>query len=386
MFIIGGVQQEVLKIELQFRAGRWFESAPGISHFTGHMIEKGTLGRSAADIAEAFDSLGAHIEITPGFDQVEISLYALQKNWDKAFSLLVEIIQSPSFDGEELDQMKIIFLQNLKVNLAKNSFVASQALRRKVFGDHPYGVSPVEEDIDKITATQLKAYHIEKFGVDSVFVTAPDSISKDTLLEKMHLLPGPKNEKQSLLDVKPGAKVEIIEKEGSVQTSLRLGRRIVLRGHPDYPQMLLFNHLLGGYFGSRLMKNIREEKGLTYGIYSSLNPFQRDGFLVIGADVNKDNRQLAMDEIEKEVKTLRTEPVGAEELEIACNHFLGSLQLEIANPFSVTDKVKNLHINSLPSDYYDTLFRKIEATTSADLLRIGEQHFNEKEMHHVLVG
>jgi predicted Zn-dependent peptidase len=186
--------------------------------------------------------------------------------------------------------------------------------------------------------------------------------------------------------VRPGVRDETINKEESVQSSLRLGLRMVKKSHPDFPHMLLLNHILGGYFGSRLMKNLREEKGLTYGIHSSLNALQRDGFFMIGADVNKENKELAFQEINREMMRLREERIGEEELTIAGNHFLGALQLEVANPFSATEKVKNIYLNQLPADYYQIIFDKVSTATPDELVEIAANHFAVENLYKVSVG
>jgi len=386
MFFVPGVQQEVIKIELIFEAGRWFEPKPGVAHFASQMLEKGTTSRNALQLAEAFEGLGAHIEIVAGLDNVEISLFALTRNWPQAFTILTEMILQPSFDEEELAIMKSIYLENLKVNLAKNSFVASQAIRRNIFGSHPYGISIREEDVTAIDAQQLRSYHRQRVFPEAVFVTAPSAISQDVLGKALDIFTHGSSNDSSQIPVKPGSRDEVINKADSVQTSLRLGMRMVKKSHPDYPEMLLLNHILGGYFGSRLMKNIREEKGLTYGIHSSLNALQRDGFFMIGADVNKENRDLAFEEINREMLRLREEAVEAEELLIAGNHFLGALQLEVANPFSLTEKVKNIYLNQLPADYYQDLFDKVSAATPAKLMEIAATHFAPENLFKVAVG
>ena len=386
LFVVTGVQQEVIKIELLFSAGRWFEPAPGVAHFTTQMLEKGTKNKNALELAEAFESLGAHIDIAAGADNAEIGLYALTKNWREAFTLLVEMVTSPSFDAEELEIMKSIYLENLKVNLAKNSFVASHVIRKNLYGTHPYGISVDEQDVPGISINQLSGYHAGRIRPVAAFVTAPEGVNRDHLAKSLGVFDKPSSELMSVNDVSAGTVNDIIEKEGSVQTSLRLGKRIVLKSHPDYPHMLLMNHILGGYFGSRLMKNIREEKGLTYGIHSSLNGLQRDGFFVIGADVNKDNRDLALDEIAKEMARLANEPVDEDELLIARNHFLGALQLEVANPFSATEKVKNIFLNDLPEDYYQVLFDKVRSATAEDLIAIANKHFQQDQLFKVAVG
>jgi len=385
VFIIPEVRQDILKIELIFKSGKWYEPKPGVSHFASNMLEKGTVRLNSSELAEAFDRMGAHIEISAGYDHSAVSVYALRKNWREAAELFAEMIRTPAFDGEELDLMKDIFLQNLKVNKEKTSFVVSQLIRKNIFGNHPYGTSLDEKDVNGVSTNDLADFHKRSFRPEAIFVTTHPSVTIDEVLAHFSLFSSAPAERPQLPVIVPGKKNEHIDKEG-VQTSLRLGVRTLNRTDGRYPDLLLFNQILGGYFGSRLMKNIREEKGLTYGIYSSINPFRHDSFFVIGADVNKDNRELALDEIRKEIKRMRTELVDADELEIARNHFLGSLQSEVANPFSVTDKIKNIHLNGLPKDYYPKMFRRINSMTAKDLISVGEQYVHEDMMFVTTVG
>jgi zinc protease len=178
----------------------------------------------------------------------------------------------------------------------------------------------------------------------------------------------------------------IAKKEGSVQASLRMGKMSITRADNDYAGFLLLNHILGGYFGSRLMKNIREEKGLTYGIYSSLSPNLHHSSFSIGADVNIDKCDETLREIGNELTRLQKELISEEELVVAKNHFLGSLQLEVSNPFSVTEKLKTIHLFDLPSDFYVHLFNRIGKTQVNDLQIMAQKHFVLDDFFTVQVG
>lgn len=387
LFVVRDVQQEVFKIEILFKAGKWYEPQLGVSHFTAHMLEKGTKSRNSSQLAEAFDSLGAHIEITPGYDFSALSLYGLAKTWPSAFEVMMDLVQAPSFPDDELVLMKSIFSQNLRVNLEKSSFVASQLIRKNVFGaEHPYGTSQTESTIDKLACEQLRAFHQQAYKPFSVFLTVGPSFDEQPIINALADMASFHHSSSDPYRLSPGEKNEQVEKEGSVQTALRIGKPSLSRQHRDYAGLLLFNHILGGYFGSRLMKNIREEKGLTYGIYSSMQPFVNETLWVIGADVNRENRALALEEINKELQRLRTEPVSVGELTVARNHFIGSLQSEVANPFSVTDKIKNIYLNALPPDYYQQLFDRVKALKAEDLIRIGQENFQPASLHVVTVG
>ncbi len=159
-----------------------------------------------------------------------------------------------------------------------------------------------------------------------------------------------------------------------------------MRHDEDYVSVLFIRHLLGGYFGSRLMKNIREEKGLTYGIHASLHALRNESFLVIGTDVNKENVQLTVDEIRKELDALGSTPVDPNELDTARNHFIGSLQSEITTPFAHSDKIKNIHVFDLDAHDYQNMILKIEKITAEDILRVSRIHFPGESFSEVAVG
>lgn len=386
LFINSGVQQDILKVEMLFPAGKWHEPRPGISHFTSNMLERGTSKLTAAGLAEAFDGLGAHIEIVAGYDLTTVSLYALKRNWQEAFAIITQMLVDPTFPDQELSLMKSIFLQNLKVNLEKNSFVAGQLIRKNIFGSHPYGTSLTDKDITPVNADMLKQFHQGRYSPFAVFVTAPSSIRGSEFEQVLNGFSNPVSNSSNAGAPPVPKPSEHVDKPDSIQTSIRMGKRSLQLSHSDFAGLSLLNHILGGYFGSRLMKNIREEKGLTYGIYSSVNSLQHDAFFVVGADVNKTNRDLAVEEIRKEIRQLREVEIGEDELEIARNHYLGALQLEVANPFSLTDKYRDIFTNQLPHDYYSRIFREISSMESSELMRLANEYIHEDSLCTVTVG
>ncbi len=381
------IQQDVVKLDLVFSAGKWFESNPGMSHFTAQMLEKGTLTRNSFEVAEAIDSLGAHLEITPGFDIVSVSLFSLRKNLLAAFRIVVELLTEPAFDENELRLMKDIFIQNLKINNEKTNVVASKEIRKAVFGpDHPYGAAIEESDVSEITRSDLQVFFTHDFKLNSAFLIG--RLSAEEVSEIIKLLPAPLLKKKVW-----GTRESIsgqsltIAKPGSVQTSIRLGKKCVARAdNPKYFEAVMFNHLLGGFFGSRLMKNIREEKGLTYGIYSSLHHFLRDGFWLIGAEVNRENAARAVEEIRYEIKSLQNDLVPMDELVVARNYFIGSWQSENSTLFSVAEKIQAIHLHGLPDDYYTHLLEYLQRITPEQILTVANTFFDTSDLIEVTVG
>lgn len=386
--VVPGGEQEVVKVEFILKAGKWQEHQAGVSYFTAQLLQKGTTTKSSFQISSELDQYGVHLEVSPGYDFTSITLYGLTKNLDRFFPLIYELITQPTFPEVELQQAKDIYIQGLKINLEKTSYLASRQLRQTLFGgDHPYGRDADVEDISKIQREQVAAFHQAHFKDLEIICSG---VVTDPLIQKLKTTFGEfvfSKTTNQIIERKDANRVSsFVEKENAVQSSIRLGKKIISRTHTDYPVLLLLNHILGGYFGSRLMKNIREEKGLTYGIYSSITALKHDSFLSIGADVDKENRELTIEEIKNELKKLQTQLIRKDELETSKNHFIGSLQAEITTPFAHADKIKNILLYSLPDDFYQSLLNKIDSLTENDLLETAKKYFDEDSFSVVAVG
>ncbi len=386
-FILGGTQ-EVSKIEIVFPAGRWAEKTPGVSFFTANLLSKGTRTKSSFEIAEMLDTYGAHLEIQPTFDNASISLYILNKNFQPAVRLLFEMLTDSVLPEPELELMKSIYLQNLKVNYEKTSYLASRQLRKNLFGEtHPYGREVDEPELAAINLESVSRHYADAFDRATLFVSG--RVSDENIAFVDSTFGALKNyyvEPNNFSGAATAHNRAVVHKEGSVQSSIRFGKKAMSKLHSDYVDALFLNHILGGYFGSRLMKNIREDKGLSYGISSSLHALKNDSYLAIGADVNRENLDLAFQEIANELKRLRTEKVDDEELDIARNHFIGSLQLEITTSFAHADKIKNIVLFNLPSDYYQQMIDRVNAITADDLLQVASKYFLEDTFLEIAVG
>ncbi len=385
---IEGVQQNVLKVEFLFNAGKWFEPKVGLSNFTAQMLEKGTARKSALEISELLDQFGSHLEISPGFDFVSISIYALKDKIKQILPVFLDILSTPSFLEKEWVQMQNIAIQNLKVTEEKTSFLASKFIRKNIFGEaHPYGPSVEQHHIKDISVHDMSDYFQSAFKVNRIYIVGNLNDSEIArFVSAFSQFTTSKNSISSIRKFVEGPTHQYVEKKNTVQSSIRLGKKSLLKSHPEYFDLQILNHLLGGYFGSRLMKNIREEKGLTYGIHSSISAFRNESLLMIGADVDKNNVVLAIREIKNELKKIRTEEVDSQELTLAKNHFIGSLQSDMANPFSVAEKIKNIQISNLENNFYQDLIDRVDQITPSEIKLAAESHFHEESFFEVTVG
>ncbi|HTE30223.1 MAG TPA: pitrilysin family protein [Chryseolinea sp.] len=387
-FVLGG-GQNVCKVELIFPAGRWHENVWGAAYFSAQLLSKGTSQKTSYEIAQLFDHYGAHLEISAGMDFVSVSIYSLNKNLEPSLTLLLELLLDSTFPEKELSQLKSIYLQNLKVNKEKTSFQASVLFRKIMYGiDHPYGKELEEDEVTSLSTDQLMNHYRSFFQGTTIVVSGKVSEAHQQFITDIFgpfSLNGLKHE-IAAQPAMPKIERKVVSKDGSVQGSIRMGKLSVGRTDAHYAAVIFLNHILGGYFGSRLMKNIREEKGLSYGISSSISSMLHGNHMAIGADVNLENVDLTFDEIMRELKRLRTEKIDAVELETARNHFIGNLQLEITTSFAHADKVKNLLLFNLPDTFYQDLIQRIDRISADDLLQIGDMYFQEDSFVEVAVG
>jgi zinc protease len=365
---------EAVKIEFVFEAGRYVEPQPGVAQFTAHMLDKGLPGKDANQIANVLDYYGAHLEVNAGYDFTSVSLYALRKNLKKLLPLLLSIFSEPLFPEKELDNYRKIFIENLKVNQEKNAFLAANRIRKNIFGSHPYGSNIEIADAEAIAIPLLKSFFQKNFNPFKVFIIG--TIEEDDLQflsRNINFRDTDHSPSVIPLAMIP-SKVEKLDGPNKVQASIKMGRRTIPRLHPDVAGLQLANHLLGGFFGSRLMKNIREEKGLTYGIHSSVQNLSHATSLNISADVNADKLDMALEEIQKELELLAT--LSDSELEIAKNHLIGSFQNDITTIFAAGEKIKTIILSNLPADYYQGLINSISAIQVEDIRQVSKKHLS----------
>ena len=381
------INQDLVKIEVVFNAGKWFEEKPEAAHFTVQMLDKGTPSLTASQIAELFDQYGAHLELSSSFDFASVSLYVLSKYLPKVYPVFLELVTAPSFNELEFTLLKSQFIQALKIKNEKTSYLASKLIRKKIFGpDYPYGQPAEEGDIDKLQVADLALFFKKRMRPSHVFVLGKISDKDLKTIEETIGTIDTTTSPAPCFSISEGSSTKsYIKKKGSVQTSIRLGKQTLSRDHPDYPGLLILNYYLGGYFGSRLMKNLREEKGLTYGISATINSFKNNSVLLIGTDVNKENRALAISEIIREVSHLQVS-INSGDMELAKRHFIGGLQVEMASPFSILEKVKNMELHRLPNTYYQDLIHKVDGIANHDLLELAGTYFKKGSLFEVSVG
>ncbi|MCF0057638.1 pitrilysin family protein [Dyadobacter sp. CY356] len=392
LHVINIGEQPVVRFECIFESGNWHETATGASFFAIKMLPEGTKSYTSSALSEAFDNIGAFIDMTHTSDRSGLVVYCLSRFLPEVLTLIRELIENPLFPEKELDEMRNITLQNLKINKEKTAYLATTEFRRQLFGsEHPYGQSQEEKNIQELPLAKIQE-HFEKHIKNGkrTLLLAGQVSDQDVKLVNDYF--GQLEYKTDDTEIEHDSYTEyqgkqvLVEKSDSVQSTIRIGRKLFTRTHPDYFKMLVTNEILGGYFGSRLMKNIREEKGLTYGISSHMITLGREGYFMIGTDVKKEFTQQTIDEIKKEMYRLQTELVGEDELQTVKNFMAGEFAGSLNTAFEVADRQKILLLDNLPADYFSKYIDQIHATTHEDIQLMASTYLLPEEMIEVVVG
>jgi predicted Zn-dependent peptidase len=360
-----------------------------IPSFTLQMLQEGTTQASAQQLAEFFDYHGAEVYPTLSYTQEGLSLLCIKKHLFALLPTFISLFTEATFPVENLEKRKSQRKLSLKLDQEKPSSRAGQLFKKGLFGsEHPYGQEITEAHISEITPELLKAYYQIQLWKDcSLFLSGDFTLQElDTLVAQLEQLPLKHGAQLQELAIPSSTLIFEEDKEGAVQSSIRLGAWAIPKKHADYPALAVFNTLLGGYFGSRLVKNIREDKGHTYGIHSTLVELDQYAYWMIAADVKKEHQKEVFEEIDKEIHRLRSELADSEEIEILRNYLVGQLFSKFSSPFDLIEQFKGVYYSGLDFSFYENRFNYLKKFTAADLLNIGEQYFSSEDRVKVRVG
>ena len=373
---------EVFRLEIVFGAGSYFGQKYGESYFTSKMLLGGTSSKNSAELIESFDKFGGFLEINQNIERLQVVLHGLNRYFENYLPDLVELIYDSIFPKEELDIQKNISNQSFLVNKEKASFEASSIFKKNLYGEeHFFGKTLNSEEIEVIENSDIIDFYKKNIAHSEFQIFLSGKVSDKELAILDNYFSQNRNLQQAekgiiLPEIIPSFNVSIPKLE-SLQTSIRMGKRLINRKHPDFYKFIVFNTLFGGYFGSRLMKNIREEKGYTYGISSSLVPLCSDGYFVIGSDVKKEFAQNTIDEIFKEIEILKTQKVEEEELSLVKSYMTGSILGSTNTVFDIIDKHKSVYYEQLDPNFYDELLPNIMAISSKDIQEVANSYMSD---------
>ena len=392
LFTLSIGDQEVVKIDFSFEAGSWYGKSRLDSTMAAAMLQEGTNQHTAIEIANTFDFYGAQFSSSSSLDFNYISLLSLKKHLPNLLRLVSEIVRESSFPLEEFGILKQKRKQRAIIDEGRVSLIAQRSFLRNLFGnEHPY--SPVANLLayDSISLEEIRAHYTNFYRPDRMTILASGYVDEDVirLIEANF-----SNNWGNVISSNPVKEINtktalgeiFIEKVDATQNAIAIGKLFPTLDHPDFPGIRLLCTILGGYFGSRLMTNLREEKGYTYSIQASPITFKHNGVFLIFAEVKTDKTEETVKEIFKEMERLRNELITEEELIPIHNYMLGRILEDFDGPFARAQTFASLREVNLDFEYYQKLISAIKNTTPIDIRDLAIKYLAPESMCTIIAG
>lgn len=392
VYRISGGNQEIFNLELVFDAGRAHEQQSLAAIYTNKLLEEGTKSHGSEEISRILDYHGAIYNKYCNRDFAGTSIFSLNKHAEKTLSLFTELITEPAFHEEEFNTLNKNERQHFLINSSKVKHLAREYFFPVIYGEsHPYGKLTGIEDFDQIELESVRAFYRNYYqsgnciGLISGKVTDEIIHLVDRFIGKTELNTYSAPASEMKQPANPSEK-KIIRKEGALQSAIRIGRPIHNKLDEDYIPLKFVSILLGGYFGSRLMSNIREDKGYTYGIGANVVSLRDAGYFFIATETGTDVREKALHEIYKELKKLREERVSAEELDLVKKYMTGSFMHSIDGPFALAQNYKNVLLFGLDKSYFHKIIDVVNSMTSEKVQEIANKYLREEDLSEIIAG
>lgn len=392
VYLLNSGSQDIIKLDFVFNAGKIYHNNILIPEITNSLIDKGTKMLSSEKISEIFDYYGAYIEKETGKHTVSVTLYTLNKYFEETFQLLFDILFNAFFYQHEIDVYLKNKYQDFLINRQKTDIVSSEIFAELIFGKkHPYGISIKENDFKNVSRDQILNFYNKFYSIDNMFVMLSGKVNDKHINSLRLFFEQIKNSKinysERKIPIPENNAVKIYEKiENVVQFSIRVGKITINKLHPDFFNLNICTVILGGYFGSRLMTNIREDKGYTYGIYAGNISLLESGFFVISAESGRDVYKKALKEIYKELKKLRTILVEEEELNRVKRWLFGNIIKNFDGPLALSEAYKSIISYKLTREYFYRYFEAIKNITPEIILKTAQKYLQEDSMTEVVIG
>lgn len=392
VYAVNAGEEEVMLAEWVFFAGNSYEDANIVAATTNFLLKNGTSKRSAYGISEHFEFYGAYLNRHCYNETATLSLHCLTRHLPALLPVVAEILEESVFPEEELAIYKQNQKQRLEVNLRKCDFVANRLIDEYLFGfDHPYGRYTSTLDYDKLQRQQLLDFYDRYYrhGNCILFVAGKLPVDiQDQLNKTLGHLPlngRPPEIKEAIPVPAKEKRYEILNDPNGVQGAIRIARPFPNRHHPDFAKVSVLNNIFGGFFGSRLMSNIREEKGYTYGIHSYLQNHIQTSAWMVSTEAGRDVCRATIAEVYKEMELLNEELVDGEELDLVRNYMIGTILGDLDGPFQIIARWKNYILNNLTEDYFYNSVQTIKTVSAEELREMARKYLDPASFYELVV-
>ena len=391
--VINAGEQEVVRMDVLFSGGRWQQSQKLQALFTNRMLREGTTKYTAATIAEKLDYYGSWLELSSSSEYAYITVYSLNKYLAKTLEVVESMIKEPLFPQKELQTILDTNIQQYLVNTSKVDFLAHRSLLKSLYGEqHPCGKIVMEEDYHTITPEVLREFYERYYHSGSCSIFLSGKVTDDIISRVTDIFGIPFGQYQLQMPKSsfPFAAIPekriFTEREDAMQSAVKMGCTTITREHPDYPKLRVLMTLFGGYFGSRLMSNIREDKGYTYGISAGVVFYPDSGLLIVSTETDNEYVEPLIQEVYHEIDRVHLDPVSAEELRIVRNYMLGEMCRSYESPFSLSDAWIFIATSGLKDDYFARSLQAVNEITPAEIQDLAQRYLCKETLKEVIAG
>ena len=390
IYAINCPEYEVVRVSFVFHAGTITQRHPFTASATANMLAEGSENMTSQQIAERLDYYGSYFDINIDRDYSYITFCTLSKFFAQTAEVIEEVILRPTFPVREVSIYSAKRRQQLTIERRKVETIARENFAQAIFGkSHPYGISYPESAYDTLCREDIYEHYQRRYTAENCIVICSGSIDEDVLKRITDITAQIHNsaEKDEITFPPFDTQHEVlVQHDGAVQSSIRMGRLLFTRAHEDFIPMQVLSTTLGGYFGSRLMQNLRERNGFTYGVFSAMVNFQNTGYLAIATQVGTDVTEQALEQIAIEIDTLRNELVSEQELSLVKNIMAGEMMRILDGPFGIADVTTENILCGFDNSHIADNLRRIRTTTPEEIRALAQKYLDPNDIVTVVAG
>lgn len=392
--VIRSGSEDVVRLDILIGAGRWNQSQNLQALFANRMLREGTVRLSGEKIAEQLDYYGAWLDLSTSFEYSYITLYSLNKYFQQTLSIVASMLMEPIYPEDRLQTVVNANLQQWIVNSVKVESIAQQAFVQAIFGlEHPNGKVTTKQSYTNLTRQCLVDFYKEKYHSGNCWIYLSGKVTSSILSQVQDVLGSESWGEVKLLVPRIKKRIEsaseksiCVKVDNTMQSCVKMGCTTVNANHPDSNEMKVLMTVFGGYFGSRLMQNIREDKGYTYGISSGISTTPDTGVMIVNTETANEHVEALIREVYHEMDVLRTDLIPANELDMVRNYMIGDACRSYEGPFAQSDAWIYLQTNNLSPDYFQDSIDAIRYVKATKLRKLAQKYFKNDKMFEVVAG
>lgn len=386
--IMRNLPNDIFHVHIEFGAGKMQQIKPLVSSFTADLLFSGTADLSQLEIQELLDMQGAFVNVESGINHSSLHVYGLLSRFAETFDVVQQVLENPLFPQENFELHRKAALQRHLIGMEKNAYVARREFRKALYANHPIGAVADQEDFENITRTDCLSFFQEHFAqnIEQINVVGDLSVAQLNLLKRIFGKRYLAATDAELLNYASEPCQLYFEKPNALQSTIRIGCVLFTPHHPDYFEFDILETILGGYFGSRLMQNLREEKGYTYGVGSGMTAYEQTGYFFISTEVGKEHKDAALEAIAHEIQRLKDEPVSLEELALARSYIQGQILKSTDGAFAQMSQFLFAKRFNLSQNHLNDFLKTLNQITAERLQQLAVKYLDWEKMVQVVVG